>query len=85
MPTTPNLVRAGIEARRAAKPKVCSTVSVTLDLSQIRTALDLTQVEIAGLVGVSDAYWSMLERGHRQASNELLTKVLGLFRHKLGI
>jgi transcriptional regulator with XRE-family HTH domain len=50
------------------------------DLKSARTASNWTQVEAAHRLGVTQAYLSMLERGSRPVSDDLMSAVLRVFR-----
>lgn len=48
-------------------------------LANLRQSLNMTQKELADMVGVSPAFISMLERGRTTASEETLTKISNIF------
>jgi len=59
------------------------TPTATVDLRVLRTALGLTQVEAAARIGITQAYYSMLERraNHRTATIRRIVEGLGCTLH----
>jgi transcriptional regulator with XRE-family HTH domain len=64
-------------------PHMPPAPTATVDLRVLRTALDLTQVEAAARIGITQAHYSMLERrgNHRTATIRRVVEGLGCALH----